>query len=210
MYETPGRLVVRRGAMPTSLRVGYELYVPVVTEPTRSLTIQLPGGQWIDYWDESRILSGTLADYPVPLGREPIFIRAGALVPMDVQRPYTGHGTRESAGSLTVLAYPSGSSRFRYRSDAREPWITFTSTLVDTQLTLSADADPGQPVLYRIAHWAAPPLSVAVDGLRLTINGDGAAGSLAQASSEAAVNGSRASAWFYDARAQRLIVKVVS
>jgi hypothetical protein len=35
-------------------------------------------------------------------------------------------------------------------------------------------------------------------------------GSVARFSTEAAVNGSRASGWFYDASARRLIVKVVS
>jgi hypothetical protein len=206
MYETPGRLVVRRGPMNASLRVGNELYVPVVTEPTRTMTIQLPPGQWIDYWDESRALSGTLADYAVPLGREPIFIRAGSLVPMEVERSYTGHGTRESRGSLTMLVYPRGTSTFRYRSDAREPWITFTSTLVDSQLTLAADSAPADPVLYRIARWTAAPSAVGVDGLQVTVN---QAGSVPQVFDEAAVNGSKASAWFYDAQAQRLIIKAV-
>ncbi len=206
MFETPGRLVVRRGPMAASLRVGNELYVPVVTEPTRTMTIQLPGGQWIDYWDESRRLSGTLADYPVPLGREPIFIRSGSLIPMEVERAYTGHGTPESFGSLTMLVYPSGTSTFRYRGDAREAWITFTSTLSGTQLTLSADSAPSQPVLYRIARWNAAPTAVGVDGLQVTVN---QTGSVPQLSSEAAVNGSKVSAWFYDAQAKRLIIKAV-
>ncbi len=206
MYETPGRLVVRRGPMTNSLRVGSELFVPVVTEPTRSMTIQLPPGQWVDYWDESRTLSGTLADYAVPLGREPIFIRAGSLIPMDVQRAYTGHGTRESRGSLTMLVYPRATSSFRYRSDAREPWITFTSTLTGTQLTLTADSAPADPILYRIARWTDPPASVGVDGLQVTVNQEG---SVPQLSSEAAVDGSKVSAWFYDAQAQRLVVKAV-
>ena len=115
--------------MASSLRVGNELYVPIVTEPTRSMTIQLPTGQWIDYWDETQVYSGTAERLPVPLGREPIFVRQGALIPMEVQRPYTGHGTRESKGSLTLLVYPSGTSSFRFRNAAREPWITFSSTL---------------------------------------------------------------------------------
>jgi hypothetical protein len=214
MYETPGARVVRRGPMTTSLRVGNELYVPVVTEPTRAMTIVLPSGQWIDYWDESRLLSGTLADYPVPLGREPIFVRAGALVPLDVQRAYAGHGTRESAASLTLLVYPSGSSSFRYREDARTPWITFSSTLVESTLTLGADGTPSQPVIYRIARWSALPTSVSVNGLQVRVNGVAGEGGGGDAkpvllSSEAAVEASRVNAWFYDAHAQRLIVKLI-
>ena len=126
---------------------------------------------------------------------------------MDVERAETGHGTAQSRGSLTVLVYPSGTSSFRYRAEARTPWITFTSALVDTQLTLTADPGlPEQPVLYRIGRWAEAPESVAVDGAQVTVN---QGGSLPRVASEAAVNGSRESAWFYDAAASRLIVKVV-
>jgi hypothetical protein len=138
------------------------------------MDIQLPSGQWIDYWNESSVVSGTLPAFPVPHGREPIFIRAGSIVPMDVRNAQTGHGTAESAGSLTVLVFPDGTSSFRYRSDARAPWITFTSSLQGGQLTLTADpALPAQPVLYRIARWAQAPDSVGIDGATVTVNQGG-------------------------------------
>jgi hypothetical protein len=47
---------------------------------------------------------------------------------------------------------------------------------------------------------------VAVEGARVTVNQGGA---LPRLASEAAVNGSKESAWFYAAAARRLIVKVV-
>ena len=207
MFESPNLRALRRGAMTYSLRVGNEIYVPIVTESTDSMDIQLPSGQWVYYWDESVLVSGTLAGFPVPLGGEPIFIRLGALIPMDVERTETGHGTAQSRGSLTVLVYPSGTTSFRYRAEARTPWITFTSTLVDSQLTLAAAPGlPEQAVLYRVGRWTDAPASVAVDGSQVTVN---QGGSTPRLSSEAAVNGSRESAWFHDASASRLIIKVV-
>jgi hypothetical protein len=206
MYENPNRPFLRRGPMTYSLGLGTELYVPVVTEDTRQMDIRLPPGQWIDYWDESRVMSGTVAGFPVPLGREPIFIHLGAVIPMDVERSYTGHGTTQSRGSLTVLIYPQGTSSFQYRRDAREPWITFTSILLGTQLTvMGVPGLPQQPVLYRIARWGEAPSSVGIDGTRVTVN---QGGSVPGVGDEAAVNGSQESAWFYDARARRLIIKV--
>ena len=132
----------------------------------------------------------------------------GALQPvMDVERSYTGHGTTQSKGSLTMLVYPSGTSTFRYRGDAQTPWITFTSALSGTQLTLTADPGLPQPsVLYRIGRWGAAPDSVGVAGAVVTVN---QGGDVPRVDSEAAVNGSRENAWFYDTQAQRLIVKVV-
>ena len=206
MYETPNRPLLRRGPMADAFRVGDQIYTPFVTSSTRTLDVTLPLGQWIYYWDESRVASGTISGLSVPLGGEPIFIRQGSIIPMDVETSQTGHGTAESAGSLTVLVYPSGSSTFRYRPDARDGWITFTSTLADGQLTLTADVAPVQPVLYRIGRWETAPESVQVDGTTVRVNQGGA---LARAASEPAVNGLRQSGWFYDATAKRLIVKVV-
>ena len=129
------------------------------------------------------------------------------MIPLDVERSYAGHGTTESAGSLTVLVYPSGVSSFRYRQDAAHAWITFTSSISGNQLTLTAaPSPPAQPVLYRIARWPEEPASVAADAVHVTVN---QGGSLPRAGTEAAVNGSAQSAWFYDAQAERLIVKAV-
>jgi hypothetical protein len=207
MFETPSQPLLRPSPMPYALRVGDELYAPIVTERTDAMDIVLPSGQWIDYWDESSVVSGVLPAFPAPHGREPIFIRAGSIIPMDVRNAQTSHGTDQCTGSLTVLVYPSGASSFRYRPDARTPWITFTSALDGIRLTLTADPGlPGQPVLYRIGQWSAAPNSVGIDGATVTVN---QGRSVPRLSTEAAVDGSPASAWFYDDSARRLVVKVV-
>lgn len=207
MYET-GQPVFRdsdAGAYTT--RLGDELFVAYVTEPgIDSLAVTLPAGQWINYWDDTQIHEGrSTISYPVPLGREPIFIRNGALIPMDVSRDYTGHGTRLSAGSLTVLVYPSGSSSFSYRDDGY--WVRFKSTLNGEALTLTSSPAPSRPVLYRIGRWSSEPAVVAVNGTTVAVNQSGTFA--ARANSEDEVNGAVSNAWFYDAFAQRLIVKVV-
>ena len=68
MFESPNLRALRRGPMTYSLRPGNEIYAPIVTESTDSMNIELPSGQWVYYWDESVLVSGTLAGFPVPLG----------------------------------------------------------------------------------------------------------------------------------------------
>lgn len=206
MFEQPDLPVIQPGPGPFAMKVGDEIFVPFVTERTTTLDVQLPAGLWVDYWEEDRVLSGSLAEYPAPPGREPVFLKLGAIIPMEVERDYTGHGTRESAGSLTVLVYPSGSSTFRYHNDDTGRWTTFKSVLEGNKLTLNADSFPGMPVLYRIGRVAEKPSAVAINGLTVLIN---QAGTLPEVESEAEVNDAAASAWFYDAPAQRLIVKLV-
>lgn len=209
MFEQPNRPLLRRGPMTDSFRVGDTVYAPFVTQTTRAMDVTLPGGSWVYYWDESVLATGSVAKLPVPLGGEPIFIRQGAIIPMDVTTNHTGHGTAESAGSLTVLVYPHPTARtsFRYRPDAREAWVTFSSTAGEAgTLTLSTDAPVGPPVIYRIGRWDAAPSSVSVDGTTVRVN---QGGSLPRATSEPAVNGLRQSGWYYDDATNRLIVKVV-
>ena len=44
-------------------------------------TVYLPAGQWVDYWNPQRVLTGPAdLDEPTPLERIPIFVRAGAAV----------------------------------------------------------------------------------------------------------------------------------
>lgn len=128
---------------------------------------------------------------------------------MHVERDYAGHGTAESRGSLTLLVYPdeAGPSTFRYRASAGAPWITFSSTVSNQRLTLGADPQlPEQPVIYRVERWGVPPESVGAFGATVTVN---QGGEMADANSEIGANGTDASSWFYAARAQRLIIKVV-
>ena len=205
MYEQPGSPVIQPGPAAFSMRVGEEIFVPLVTTNTPTIDIQLPAGQWVDYWDEERVVSGSVAEYPAPRGREPVFLRLGALIPMEVMRDYTGHGTRESAGSLTVLVFPSGKSTFRYHNDDTGRWTTFKSVVDGSRLTLTADSFPGMPILYRVSRMSDKPASVAANGLSVLVN---QSGSLPERESEAEVNDAASSAWFYDALARRLIVKV--
>ena len=43
-----------------------------------------------------------------PLEEYPFFIREGAIIPMHIERSYTGIGDESSKGYLTLLIYPDG------------------------------------------------------------------------------------------------------
>lgn len=45
--------------------------------------VYLPAGEWFDFWTGARVHGGqTLSDMPVPLGKMPVFVRAGAILPL--------------------------------------------------------------------------------------------------------------------------------
>jgi alpha-glucosidase (family GH31 glycosyl hydrolase) len=96
------------------------LVAPVWRNGDRSRAVYLPAGGWTDYWDDSAILVGplTVPDVAVPLDRLPLYIRLGAILPLDVVNDATGFGTESSAGRLTLALYPHRSSSYELHEEA--------------------------------------------------------------------------------------------
>lgn len=93
------------------------LVAPVYQDATERDGIYLPAGTWIDYWT-GRTHQGpkTLNDYSAPLDTLPLFVRAGAAVPMwpgDI-RSYTD---RAPGDPIAWDVYPQGSSSFELYED---------------------------------------------------------------------------------------------
>ena len=68
---------------------------------------------WINYWNDNNIYQGgTTATLNYTLKQYPVFIRSGAIIPLNVDDSVTGHGITSSKGYLTLLVYPDSSSSF--------------------------------------------------------------------------------------------------
>ena len=96
------------------------LVAPVYSDTTVRDGIYLPKGTWVDYWSGRTFTGPTTVDgYAAPLDRLPLFVKAGAVVPMFPQ------GTKDwaagkSAGRLDVDVYPKGKTSFSlYEDDGR-------------------------------------------------------------------------------------------
>ncbi len=102
-----GISLVRFQSYDNSYLLGEDLFVAPMTEAGTSRTVTFPIGRWRDWLDESTAYDGgTSATLAVPLARYPVFVREGAIVPLDVVGPASGHGDAFSAGHLTLAAYP--------------------------------------------------------------------------------------------------------
>lgn len=79
--------------------------------------IHLPAGRWIDYWDGRQLLAGAEGrriDRQVELSTLPVFVRAGAIVPMYPAMLYDGE---KPLDELTLDLYPQGESRYTLYED---------------------------------------------------------------------------------------------
>ncbi|WP_187413527.1 NPCBM/NEW2 domain-containing protein [Micromonospora sp. MP36] len=81
--------------------------------------IYLPAGTWVDYWT-GQIHRGptTLNGYHAPLDTLPLFVKAGAVVPM-WKAGINRHAEQAPGDRLTLDVYPQGSSSFLLYEDDR-------------------------------------------------------------------------------------------
>lgn len=187
-----------------SAMLGDEIFVQYVTDYTRTLAVTLPKGEWINYWDEQVYTGPVTIQLPVPLGREPVFIANGAIIPMQVRDSTTVHGTTASAGALTVDVYPTIHSSFRY-FDPSGARVRFDAWENGGRVTLCTDWPPSQPVIYRIERRSAAPQRVSSLNGAVAVNA--AWGTpLPPLTSELMVDGS-SGGWFFDAASRHLYIK---
>lgn len=77
--------------------------------------VTLPPGKWYYFFDDKTVIQGVKSvtfEREYPLDEFPVYIREGAIVPLNVQRSYTGLGSEANKGSLTWLIYPGKDNQF--------------------------------------------------------------------------------------------------
>jgi hypothetical protein len=96
--------------------LGDNLFVAAIYQDVTNRTITFPtGSSWIDYWsDDSVYQGGTTETINYPLNHFPIFIKPGAIIPLNVDNNVTNHGSTASNNYLTLLVYPDGLSSYQY------------------------------------------------------------------------------------------------
>jgi len=93
------------------------LVAPVVTKGATSRMVYLPRGPWIDFWTEERIEGGREVSREVDLATMPLYVRAGAVLPIGPVKQYVDE---QVAGPLTLVVYPGAdASSAWYEDDGR-------------------------------------------------------------------------------------------
>ena len=93
------------------------LVAPVTRAGATAWPVYLPAGGWYDFWTGARHEGPGGVTVDAPLERLPLFVRAGAIVPMG---PVVQHTGERPLDEVTVLIYPADASRFElYEDDGR-------------------------------------------------------------------------------------------
>jgi alpha-glucosidase len=84
------------------------LVAPVLTEKVDPMEITLPPGDWYDFWTAQKHASSEKITLRPAIGEMPIYIRAGAIIPM---QPLVQSTSEKPNGPLQVQVYPGGDCR---------------------------------------------------------------------------------------------------
>ena len=180
------------------------LVAPITQAGAAGRKVFLPTGEWFDYWTGERHAGDRTIEYAAPPDVMPIFVRAGAIIPMQPTMNYVGE---KPVDPLTLDVYPSGRSSIRlYEDDGMSLEYqkqVFARTVVTCDarsgdLSVQVQAPTG---LFRVSP-RAYQFRVHLDRAPRAIRVDGAAIGQVDPSRRDAPT---AAGWWYDA-AQRVLM----
>lgn len=79
------------------------LVAPVVEKGATTRRVYLPRGTWYDFWTEERVQGGREIERPVDLATMPLYVRAGAVLPIGPVRQYADEPSTEP---LMLIVHP--------------------------------------------------------------------------------------------------------
>jgi alpha-glucosidase len=118
------------------------LVAPVLEPGAVRKSVYLPAGEWYDYWSNELLEGGETITVPAPLERLPLFVRAGAVLPVWPEMQYVGEKPVET---LTYRVYPGNFETVLYedRGEGLEHlqgdyrWIYLTCAWEDSLLVVN-------------------------------------------------------------------------
>ncbi len=90
------------------------LVAPIVEQGATSRKIYLPHGAWFDFWTGERVQGGAEISREVDLETTPLYVRAGAILPLGPAKQYVEHKVDEP---LSISIYPGADASFLLYED---------------------------------------------------------------------------------------------
>lgn len=125
---------------------GDDFLVAPIYEKKDAREVVLPAGSWRYLYKDDEVIEGPRTftkNYPID--EFPVYVRDGAIIPMNVRRDYTGIGNKDSEGLLTLNIYPRGENKFAVQH-------------TDNSGTLDVTVKGGAPLEIRLEGTGKPHL----------------------------------------------------
>ena len=141
------------------------LVAPIYKDQLKN-KITLPGGKWRYFFNDKVVINGPITfEQEFPLAEYPVYIREGAIIPMDIKRDYTRIGDKTSTGYLTLLIYPDGKNEFTVYHPDKSGNTTVRTEVHPGEIAISL-GNLHKPHILNV-HLASKPRKVVLDNLTL-------------------------------------------
>ncbi len=167
---------------------GEQFLVAPVTDSLGDKEVYLPPGEWIDYFTGQKYFGGKTIREKYPLDRMPLFVKAGAIIPMQPDMAYSDEKPLETLvldvyagdkGSFSLYEDDGNSLDYKTGKSARTP-LAFTKAGGKAEVSVGPTKGEytGQPAAraYQVRiHGIAKPGSVTVNNKKVEM-GEGKEG----------------------------------
>jgi alpha-glucosidase len=102
--------------------VGDALLVAPILQPSQtSRLVYLPQGTWYDYWTGKKYSGGTMTRVDAPLETVPMFVRAGAVIPLGPEMNYIGEKPSDPINFMIYTDDKGQATTTLYEDDGNSP-----------------------------------------------------------------------------------------
>ncbi|WP_040949208.1 TIM-barrel domain-containing protein [Gorillibacterium massiliense] len=147
------------------------LVAPVINQGETVKDVYLPAGDWIDFFYGAQRPGGRHINYNADVDTIPVFVKAGSILPMNLNAQYQLGGTignsMTSYNNLIFRVYPYGTTSYAWNDDVGGSVKTITST---EQYGLNKETVdlPAINSTKTLQVFTTQPSSVTVGGTTLT------------------------------------------
>ena len=146
------------------------LVAPIVNESQTIKEVYLPDGEWIDFFHNALTAGGGTKSYYCSTDSIPVYVRNGAIIPMNMNNDYELGGTIgnnvDDYTNLTFRVYPSGSSSYTlHHSDGTTMVVSAVESFNTNTVTATV---PSSTIPVTLQIFGSNPQSVAVNNAVLT------------------------------------------
>ncbi len=120
--------------------VGPWILVAPVLNPDNKRDVYLPAGTWYDFWDDSAY-SGEQTIHWEKNGKDglwsfPLYVREGAIVPVEPSNSVSGFGSEQSKGYLTLAIWPKANGTSEFTMNDREGPVNISAEQTKNEIKL--------------------------------------------------------------------------
>lgn len=127
---------------------GDDFLIAPIYQDSENNSVTLPAGHWRYFFDDTEVIAGPVTfEREFPLDEYPVYVRDGAIIPMNISRNYTGLGDSTSADFLTFLIYPAGKNQFTVSDPAGKNSFSTLVNQIKNRIEIEFSANAPQHIL---------------------------------------------------------------